>query len=25
VLKFIFDKEISAFSRWVRYDSRQPV
>jgi hypothetical protein len=24
VLKFIFDKEISAFSRWVRYDSRQP-
>jgi hypothetical protein len=24
VLKFIFDKKISAFSRWVRYDSRQP-
>jgi len=24
VVKFIFDKEISPFSRWVRYDSRQP-
>ena len=25
LLYFIFDKKISAFSRWVRYDSRQPV
>jgi len=24
VLKFISDKEISPFSRWIRHDSRQP-